>query len=208
MTKCQQTDDHMRAPQSISEGDHHLLQMNTLESAVPSLKELERAMDSCRMELNEVDEVWPNLYIGGIAVAHNKEELRKHGITHILNAAHNACGSKGNQAFYGKEFCYHGIAADDFPDFDLSIYFRSASEYIHKALSVPNGKILVHCILGKSRSATLVLAYLMMHHNLSLAAAVERVLQSRAIFPNRGFLKQLQDLELKLRHKRKLCQLQ
>ncbi|XP_003223192.1 dual specificity protein phosphatase 26 [Anolis carolinensis] len=182
--------------------------MNTLKSAAPSLKELEHAMDNCRMELNEIDEVWSNIYIGGIVIAHNKEELKRYGITHILNAAHNAWGSKGNQAFYSREFLYHGIAAEDSTDFDLSVYFYPASEYIHKALSSPNGKILVHCILGKSRSATLVLAYLMIHHNFSLAAALEKILLSRAISPNRGFLKQLQDLELELRHRISLCQLQ
>ncbi|XP_053164925.1 dual specificity protein phosphatase 26-like [Hemicordylus capensis] len=140
-------------------------------------------------------------------VAHNKEELRKCGITHVLNAAHAAWGSKGSQDFYGKEIHYYGIAAEDSTDFDLSIHFHPASKYIHEVLSAPNGKILVHCILGKSRSATLVLAYLMICHNFSLADAIERVLQHRAISPNRGFLKQLQDLDLELRYKINLCQL-
>lgn len=49
------------------EGDDcHLLQMNTLWSVMTSIEELEHAMDSCRMELNEIDEVWPNLYIGSM----------------------------------------------------------------------------------------------------------------------------------------------
>ncbi|XP_066478184.1 dual specificity protein phosphatase 26-like [Tiliqua scincoides] len=181
--------------------------MNTLHSATPSLKELERVLDSCRMELKEIDEVWPNLYLGNIVIAHNKEELRRRGITHILNAAHAAWGSRGSQVFYGQEVHYYGIAAEDCIDFDLSIHFRPASEYIHKALSAPNGKILVHCILGKSRSAALVLAYLMSRQNFSLADAIERVLQQRAISPNRGFLKQLQDLDLELRYKISPCQL-
>nr|XP_034994569.1 dual specificity protein phosphatase 13-like [Zootoca vivipara] len=181
--------------------------MISRRSAAPSVKELEHVMDSCRVELNEIDEVWPNLYIGNITAAHNKEELRKRGITHILNAAHAAWGSKGSQAFYGTEFHYYGIAAEDSPDFDLGVHFRPASEFITKALSVPNGKILVHCILGRSRSAALVLAYLMICQNFSLADAVGKVLQNRAISPNRGFLKQLQDLDLELRYKIRLCQL-
>ncbi|KAL8202236.1 UNVERIFIED_CONTAM: hypothetical protein K2H54_003943, partial [Gekko kuhli] len=140
-------------------------------------------------------------------IAHDKEELQGLGITHILNAAHGAWDSRGCQDFYGQEIHYHGIAAEDAPDFDLSVHFRPASEYIHKALSAPQGKVLVHCILGKSRSATLVLAYLMIYQNFSLRDAVERVLQHRAISPNQGFLKQLQDLDLELRYKISPCQL-
>ncbi|XP_044276049.1 dual specificity phosphatase 29-like [Varanus komodoensis] len=181
--------------------------MSPLRPAADSVTELERALESCRVEFNEIDEVWPNLYIGNIAIAHNKEELKKLGITHILNAAHGAWGSKGSQAFYGREIHYYGIEAEDSTDFDLSIYFRPASAYIHKALGAPNGRILVHCVLGKSRSATLVLAYLMIFQNFSLPEAVERILQSRAISPNRGFLKQLQDLNMELQHKIKQCQL-
>uniref|UniRef100_A0A670ZT32 Dual specificity protein phosphatase n=1 Tax=Pseudonaja textilis TaxID=8673 RepID=A0A670ZT32_PSETE len=134
----------------------------------------------------------------GKVTAHNKEELRRYGITHILNAAHGAWGSKGNQTFYGSEISYYGIAAEDDVDFDLTVYFHPASEYIHQALKAPKGKILVHCVLGKSRSPALVLAYLMIYQNLSLADALEMLLQHRAISPNRGFLKQLQDLDLEL----------
>ncbi|XP_060092694.1 dual specificity protein phosphatase 26-like [Heteronotia binoei] len=182
-----------------------LCKTSTLESSALSLEELESVLDSCTMELKEVDEVWPSLYLGNVVIAHDKKELQRLGITHILNAAHGAWGSQGCQDFYGREIHYHGIAAEDAPDFDLRVHFRPASEYIHKALSAPQGKILVHCILGKSRSAALVLAYLMLYQHFSLKDATERLLQHRAICPNRGFLKQLQDLDLELRYKISLC---
>ncbi|XP_053730540.1 dual specificity protein phosphatase 5-like isoform X4 [Synchiropus splendidus] len=60
------------------------------------------------------------------------------------------------------------------------------------------GKVLVHCAVGVSRSAALVLAYLMIHHHLSLLAAIHCVQHKRWIFPNRGFLRQL----IKLNHDR------
>ncbi|XP_032087362.1 dual specificity protein phosphatase 13-like [Thamnophis elegans] len=181
--------------------------MDTISSNKPSVKELECLIDNCRLESNGLDEVWPKIYIGNMVTAHNKEELSQHGITHIMNAAHGAWGSKGNQTFYGSEISYYGIAAEDSVDFDLSVYFHPASKYIHQALRAPKGKILVHCILGKSRSPALVLAYLIIYQNLSLADALERLLQHRAVSPNRGFLKQLQDLDLELRCKKTLCQL-
>eukprot|EP00929_Paragymnodinium_shiwhaense_P046657 TRINITY_DN23746_c0_g1_i3.p1 TRINITY_DN23746_c0_g1~~TRINITY_DN23746_c0_g1_i3.p1 ORF type:complete len:396 (-),score=42.52 TRINITY_DN23746_c0_g1_i3:401-1528(-) len=64
--------------------------------------------------------------------------------------------------------------------------------------SGPN-RVFVHCMAGRSRSVTLVVAYLLQHHRDSfptLGAALTHVLQQRPIaFPNLGFLHQLQRLE-------------
>lgn len=62
-----------------------------------------------------------------------------------------------------------------------------------------SAKVLVHCVVGVSRSATLVLAYLMLHQQMSLRQAVITVRQHRWVFPNRGFLHQLCQLDQKLR---------
>lgn len=61
-----------------------------------------------------------------------------------------------------------------------------------------SAKVLVHCVVGVSRSATLVLAYLMLRQQMSLRQAVIAVRQHRWIFPNRGFLHQLCQLDQKL----------
>lgn len=61
------------------------------------------------------------------------------------------------------------------------------------------GRVLVHCAVGVSRSASLVLAFLMIHQRLSLLDAVQTVKLRRWIFPNRGFLRQLRALDLTLR---------
>ncbi|CAI9618769.1 unnamed protein product [Staurois parvus] len=50
-----------------------------------------------------------------------------------------------------------------------------------------------------SRSATLVLAYLMIYQRMTLVEAINTVKEKRGIIPNRGFLRQLLDLESKLR---------
>lgn len=54
-----------------------------------------------------------------------------------------------------------------------------------------------------SRSASIVLAYLMIHRGHSLLEAVLRVKERRWIFPNRGFLRQLRALEAELRERRR-----
>lgn len=171
------------------------------------IKELELILDSCILELMPVNEVWPNLYIGNVAVAQNRKKLHNIGITHVLNAAHSKQGSIGDQSFYGTTCVYFGIPAEDSDNFDLSQYFKSAADFIHKALKNQDGKVLVHCIMGMSRSATLVLAYMMLRQRLSLRDALRQVVQKRAIYPNRNFLSHLIKLDEQLTRKRRLCPL-
>nr|XP_033799322.1 dual specificity protein phosphatase 26-like [Geotrypetes seraphini] len=171
-----------------------------------SINELEIILDSCNVELHRVDEVWPRVYLGDLLIAKDKEELKRLGITHVLNVAHSSWECT-DLIVYDEEIHYYGITAEDCPEFDISVYFRPAADYIHNAISMPEGKILVHCVLGKSRSASLVLAYLMIYHHFSLESAIRKVIQHRAISPNRGFLKHLQDLDIQLRGQIQICKL-
>jgi dual specificity phosphatase 12 len=70
-------------------------------------------------------------------------------------------------------------------------YFFLATEFIRTAIE-GDGVILVHCWVGKSRSATLVAAYLMQKSKLSPLEALNFIHQKRFIIPNIGFLDQLQ----------------
>ncbi len=59
-----------------------------------------------------------------------------------------------------------------------------------------NGKVLVHCRAGISRSATICLAYLISRYRLSLDEAYEFIKKKKSfISPNFGFLGQLLSLE-------------
>ncbi|CAL1599831.1 unnamed protein product [Knipowitschia caucasica] len=173
-----------------------------------TVKDLQKMLDTCKLHLGQIDEVWPNIFIGNIAVAQNKTALVRLGITHVLNAAHSKQGSIGNQHFYGNDFVYLGIPAEDSTYFDLDQYFRLAADFIRNAVKSPDGKVLVHCIMGMSRSSSLVLAYLMFYEHMSLKQALHCVVQKRAIYPNRNFLALLLDLDLQLmkrRKKRRMC---
>ncbi|NXY84961.1 DS13B phosphatase, partial [Alcedo cyanopectus] len=165
----------------------------------PTLEELRRLLCTRTHPLAHVDEVWPNLYVGDLYAARDKAQLSQLGISHIVDAAAGRFHIDTGPKFY-KDLSvdYYGVQAEDNPNFDLSIYFYPVAQYIRAALNSPRGKVLVHCAMGISRSATLVLAFLMICENLSLVDAIQTVRPHRGICPNSGFLKQLQDLDLQL----------
>ncbi|XP_010874416.2 dual specificity protein phosphatase 26-like [Esox lucius] len=158
--------------------------------------ELERLLFTGKAIVNHADEVWPRLYIGDQHSAMNIAQLANHRVTHVLNANHSK-RRDGAEIYQGTNIKYLGIEARDSSDFDMSSNFHTAAEFIHRALS-RGGVVLVHCAVGVSRSATLVLAYLMLKQNLTLVDSICAVKVTRGIIPNRGFLRQLINLETKL----------
>ncbi|KAM8866079.1 dual specificity protein phosphatase 26-like [Synchiropus picturatus] len=167
-----------------------------LSSPGLAVVELERLLFTGKAIISHADEVWPRLFIGDQQSAENKADLTKHRISHILNAAHSK--HRGEPSIYqSMRIAYMGIEARDACDFDMSANFRAAADFIHMALS-RGGKILVHCHVGVSRSATLVLAYLMLRQSLTLVEAICAVKENRGVIPNRGFLRQLIQLDREL----------
>jgi protein-tyrosine phosphatase len=63
-----------------------------------------------------------------------------------------------------------------------------------------NGKsVLVHCELGISRSASVVLSYLMKYHNMTFKQAWQHTKERRRIIlPNHGYMRQLQAFEIQI----------
>ena len=86
------------------------------------------------------------------------------------------------------------ITLNDHPSQKIEDYFESTFNIISKA----EKPILVHCYQGISRSATIVLAYLM-QKGMTFSKAYEFVKAKRPrIQPNMGFLYQLYNLNCKL----------
>ncbi|NWX85107.1 DS13B phosphatase, partial [Nothoprocta ornata] len=170
----------------------------------PALADLQRLVWLRGGSENHVDQVWPNVYLGDAWAARNKTALQNLNITHILNAADGPYSINTGAKYYNDlQIEYYGIEAFDDPSFDLSIFFYDAANFIGKALNTSGGKVFVHCAMGVSRSASLVLAFLMIHENMTLVDALKTVSSHRDICPNSGFLSQLRDLDIKLNEERK-----
>ncbi|XP_053548115.1 dual specificity phosphatase 29 [Bombina bombina] len=165
----------------------------------PGAFELERLFWQGAAKFTHVNEVWPNLYIGDEKTALDRYGLEQSSFTHILNAAHGRWNVDTGPEYYSEMSVeYYGVEAEDLPSFNLSQFFYPAAEFIHNALSSSDNKVLVHCAMGRSRSASLVLAYLMIYKQMTVVDAITQVLKHRCILPNRGFLKQLRELDIQL----------
>ncbi|NXW63854.1 DS13B phosphatase, partial [Eurystomus gularis] len=170
----------------------------------PTLSDLQRLFWFRGGSDNHVDQVWPNIYLGDAWAARSKTTLQSLNITHILNAADGPYSINTGAKYYEDlQIEYYGVEAFDDPSFDLSSFFYDAANFIGKALNTSGGKVFVHCAMGVSRSASLVLAFLMIHENMTLVDALKTVSAHRDICPNSGFLSQLRDLDIKLNEERK-----
>lgn len=80
---------------------------------------------------------------------------------------------------------------DDCSEADLSPVMLQALPFMQQAISV-GGRVLVHCEQGKSRSASVVVAYIMATVGIGREAALDLVQSRRPIAqPNEGFMEQL-----------------
>jgi dual specificity phosphatase 12 len=141
---------------------------------------------------SDIDLILPNLFLGNRSAAHDKNILKFHGITHIVQC------TEGGHPFQ-EEFTYMKIEAGDSEDFQMCEHFASSFEFIEQALSNENNAVFVHCAAGASRSATIVIAYIMKKLSLPYTAALKYVQNKRPIVqPNEGFLQQLQQYEKQL----------
>lgn len=141
--------------------------------------------------------ILPSLYLGPCSAASNKAFLTANSITHVLSV-----GSTPAQKLEG--VTYHRLSLADSPTSSISKVSDEACKVIDAAIQPKakggcNGRILVHCSAGISRSPTLVIAYLMKSRTMPLKAALGLVLKARPqVSPNPGFLQQLKRLEEEL----------
>ena len=103
----------------------------------------------------DIVEMFPNLFISNYSTSTNFTLLKNIGITHVITI---------NSYFnppYTRDFVYHYFPAYDDMNEDITPLFDECTNLIFKILFNSScNKILIHCQAGRSRSAILILAFI------------------------------------------------
>eukprot|EP01105_Mastigella_eilhardi_P005909 TRINITY_DN1758_c0_g1_i2.p1 TRINITY_DN1758_c0_g1~~TRINITY_DN1758_c0_g1_i2.p1 ORF type:complete len:352 (-),score=41.85 TRINITY_DN1758_c0_g1_i2:44-1099(-) len=130
------------------------------------------------------DEIVPGLYLGDVECARNRHALLQLGVDHILTIAFY-------RPVWPNDFTYMVVEVDDREEVDLSPHFQGTTDFIANSLH-SGGRVLVHCHAGVSRSATVVVAYLIAAHGWTAEEAQAFVKARRPrILPKHNFVSQL-----------------
>lgn len=183
-----------------------------LEDMAQDPNEKKEEKDDFTANANEIED---GLWLGSEDAAHSDIKfLKKHNIGLIIVAGFGiSMIHENNKENYKIE--YHRLKCIDLPVYNITNDIISAIKKIEefeKGLNdkkdkdkddkdndkTPNGNILIHCARGKSRSASIMIGYLMYKHKISFEEAYYRVKQKRKIISiNHGFEKQLKEFDIK-----------
>jgi len=173
------------------------------QSSASVLSKSIKMAGNCR---NISDEVFPGILVGDKGAARNTFYLKMLGVTHVLNTAEGKRDGHVDtcQAYYLPHgIKYKGLRLMDVSTTNIAKHFNEVAEFIDEALA-EGGKVLVNCQMGMSRSSTCVLAYLMLRQHMTAEMALNEVRKHRYVRPNDGFLKQLFELDTRLKRERGL----
>lgn len=113
-----------------------------------------------------------NLYLGSAFNAADREWLREKSIGCIVNVTTEI------SEFYPDEFTYYRYRVDDLLGSRIGNYYDSFLDICDQH---SDQNILVHCFAGRSRSASLIVYYLIKRHDMSILDAISFLRQRRPI---------------------------
>ena len=134
-----------------------------------------------------INKINDKIYLGGIDGAREIKYLKQEGITHILSLA----GKIFSINYEKGTFITKIIEIMDFTNENIFKYFKECIQFIENSK-----KIYIHCMAGVSRSASIVIAYLMYKEHKKYFQIYSEVKKKRNIIkPNFGFVFQLKYFE-------------
>lgn len=140
-------------------------------------------------EFEYCSKVYDGLFIGSAAAASNKHHLKELGITHVITVAHDIMPP------HPELFSYLVIYVEDIRAATLLPHFDDTNKFVDEARTKGEGT-LIHCMAGRSRSATITCAYIMYHKKLKVRDAFTILKKARNVVdPNDTFKKELKSYE-------------
>jgi len=132
-----------------------------------------------------INQITEKVYLGSLKAAENYEYLLNNKIFNILSLTSDTpkiLSTKLNQKI---------IDINDFSNENIIQYFYECIQFIENS-----NKVFVHCNKGISRSATIVIAYIMWKNHYNYIDSFFYVKNKRNfISPNEGFIQQLKIFE-------------
>ena len=147
---------------------------------------------ACMYDLTyDPDFIIDNLLLGNAYNARNFYELERNNVGLVVNC------SKDIPNYFEESLKYIRVHVDDKLNQDIYRYLDETTSDMHKFLVDNPGKnIFIHCFMGSSRSATVVIAYLIKYRKYSRRDALLFLKQKRHLVNiNVDFFKQLKVFE-------------
>lgn len=143
-----------------------------------------------------MQEIVPGVFLGPYSAAMKTklDYLKQKGVTHVV------CIRQDIEANFVKpnfpdHFSYLVLDVADLPTDNIIRHFPKVKAFIDDCL-YKGGKVLIHGNAGISRSAALMIAFIMETHGLTYREAFLHVQHRRfCINPNEGFTQQLMEYE-------------
>jgi len=154
------------------------------------------------MNNRDINEIIPHLYISNWDTSNNPEIIRLHNIKAVITLETTNKPTQILRYYYSNKIDFIHIQIIDMKESDIGKYFDSTYNFIQKHIS-KNENVLIHCAAGISRSATIILNFILRDmfrkYNLKHEKPEEILIYSLDIArtkrpiinPNPGFINQL-----------------
>lgn len=164
----------------IIHGKHTLCRKCSMINSVNILK------DKYEQPVHIID----NIYLGSRAATVDADKLVEQNIRYILVAGKMIINIYPNVIYYI-------LPIEDSTKQNILSYISDAMTFIKQSQN-EDSNILIHCMAGKSRSASFVIAYLIKYYGYTYHKAYKYVKSIRSVCrPNVYFVKQLKEYEKK-----------
>lgn len=185
----------------------HVVDLRALDPSPcgPSGSRSPRSSDGTRRVLSRNEDppatqILDFLYLGTVKDAQDADFLARHHVRYIINVSQEEYWS------VDKKVQIVTFRIDDTASADIASLFQPTRDFINTVRAryyryVEDDRpvkptVLVHCQKGRSRSATIVMAYLMYCNGWSVAETMQYVQRRRpTVEPNIGFMEELRKLQ-------------
>lgn len=136
----------------------------------------------------EPTEIIPGVFLGNAYNASNYSTLRYYNIKTVVNV------SKEIPNAFEANFDYYRIPINDDSEHHITEYIPEILDFLNNILIDKENAILIHCYMGSSRSASVVLVYLITKFKYDFETALKLIKIKRPIVNiNKNFLEDIKN---------------